>query len=127
MAIRFPTWTGRAALAVVGLFILLVAVSSWLHANAIRAELMVPLAASTDFDLVVESNEAGRATVNRTPASDKEGIWGLEGQRAYAQLSTIVRVTEAVFRDRFDQPPWSLTFLKQQRDGDYWRRGTRLE
>jgi pimeloyl-ACP methyl ester carboxylesterase len=94
MAIRFPTWTGRAALAVVGLFILLVAVSSWLHANAIRAELMVPLAASTDFDLVVESNEAGRATVNRTPASDKEGIWGLEGPRAYAQLSTIVRVTE---------------------------------
>ena len=94
MAIRLPTWTGRAALAAAGLLMFLVGGSSWLHANAIRAELMVPMAASTDFDLVVVSNEAGRATVNRTPASDEEGIWGLEGIDAYAQVSTIVRVTD---------------------------------
>lgn len=36
-------------------------------------------------------------------------------------------LTETVFRNRFDQTPWSLTFLNQQRDGDYWRRGQRLD
>ncbi len=95
MAFRFPTWTGGAALTVTGLLIFMVGVFSWLHANAIRAELMVPLAASVEFDLVVESNEAGRATVNRTPESDREGVWGLEGTDAYAQVSTIVRVTDS--------------------------------
>lgn len=81
-------------MALVGLIALLVALFAWLHANAIRADLMVPQADEIGFDLVVESNEAGRATVNRTAASAREGVWGLEGTQAYAQLSTIVRVTD---------------------------------
>ena len=29
---------------------------------------------------------------------------------------------EAYFRDRFDQPPWMLTYKAQQRDGPFWDR-----
>jgi len=94
MAIRFPAWTGRAALVVAGVLIAAVLLLAWLHANAIRADLMIPRANDGEFDLVVESYQAGRTIVNRTPESDREGLWGLDGETSYAQVSTIVRVTD---------------------------------
>jgi uncharacterized protein len=33
---------------------------------------------------------------------------------------------ETILQNRFDQPPLSLTYLKQQRDGDFWRKKIRL-
>ena len=33
---------------------------------------------------------------------------------------------ETILQNRFDQPPLSLTYLKQQRDGDFWRKSIRL-
>jgi pimeloyl-ACP methyl ester carboxylesterase len=68
--------------------------AGWMHANAIREELMIPRDHRTAFDLKVVSNEAGRVIVNRTTESDREGVWGLEGDDAYAQVATIVRVTD---------------------------------
>jgi pimeloyl-ACP methyl ester carboxylesterase len=94
MAIGFPPWTGRAALAFAGALIALFFIFGWLHANAIRSDLLIPKAESVDFDLVVERFEAGRVVVPRTAESDRQGIWGLEGADAYAQMSTIVRVTD---------------------------------
>jgi hypothetical protein len=82
-------------LGVFALLLLMLFGAAWMHANAIRAELMVPDAHEQEFGLVVERYEAGRAVVNRTPESDREGTWGLEGSEAYAQVSTIVRVTDA--------------------------------
>ncbi len=94
MAIRIPTWTGRAILGLVGAVFILVLVLSWMHANALRSALMVPLADNPAFDLTVASNGAGRIVVDRTDQTIREGVWGLEGAEAYAQVSTIVRVTE---------------------------------
>lgn len=94
MAFRFPAWTGRGALAVVALLVALFCLFAWLHANAIRSDLLIPNAADDEHDLVVERYEAGRAVVTRTPESDRQGTWGLEGDDAYAQMSTIVRVTD---------------------------------
>ena len=31
-------------------------------------------------------------------------------------------IDEAYFRERFDQPPWMLTYKRQQRDGPFWDR-----
>ena len=31
-------------------------------------------------------------------------------------------IDEALFRDRFDTPPWMLTYKRQQRDGPFWDR-----
>ncbi|MCB1247179.1 MAG: hypothetical protein KDB69_07935 [Acidimicrobiia bacterium] len=94
MAVQIPRWTGRAVivamLGVVTVWVLL----GWLHANALRAEFMVPLESSGPFDLTVVANEAGRVTVDRTDATVREGIWGLEGTEAYGRLGPIVRVTD---------------------------------
>jgi len=35
-------------------------------------------------------------------------------------------LNEKILQDRFDQPPLSLSYLKQQRDGDFWRKKIRL-
>ncbi len=32
------------------------------------------------------------------------------------------RIDEAYFKERFDAPPWMLTYKKQQRDGPFWDR-----
>ena len=32
------------------------------------------------------------------------------------------RIDAAYFRDRFDTPPWMLTYKRQQRDGRFWKR-----
>ncbi len=34
------------------------------------------------------------------------------------------RLDEAFFRHRFDREPWIFTYLRQQQDGDFWRRGS---
>lgn len=44
----------------------------------------------------------------------------VEGDVAFPQ-SPEYRLDDAYFRDRFDRFPWFLTYLKQQRDGDFWR------
>lgn len=32
------------------------------------------------------------------------------------------RIDEAYFQNRFDQEPWLFTWLRQQKDGDFWRK-----
>jgi pimeloyl-ACP methyl ester carboxylesterase len=94
MAIRIPPWTGRALLAGGGVLIAVWIGAGWMHANAIRAELLIPSDHRSPFELVIVSNEAGRVVMNRTSESDRVGVWGLEGESDYAQVATIVRVTE---------------------------------
>ncbi|MSR03383.1 MAG: CocE/NonD family hydrolase [Gemmatimonadetes bacterium] len=36
-------------------------------------------------------------------------------------------LTEELFRDRFDQPPWNMLYLKNQTDGPFWRNEQRLD
>ena len=37
------------------------------------------------------------------------------------------RLDEAYFRDRFDAEPWILTYLRHQRDGEWWEDGRSLD
>jgi pimeloyl-ACP methyl ester carboxylesterase len=77
-------------------------VAAWFHANAIRADLMIPMGNEAPFDVDVVSNEAGRVVISRTDASEQVGVWGLEtpdveepaGPDAYGQIVTIVRVDD---------------------------------
>ncbi len=94
MALRIPRWTGRALLVLAGLIVAVWFVAAWFHANAIRADLMVPTGNETPFDIAVISNEAGRVVVSRSAETERVGTWGLEAADAYAQMGTIVRVTE---------------------------------
>lgn len=94
MALSFPGWIWRVVLGVAVFIGALWLVLSWWHANQIRHEFLIPRPALEGFDLTVSNNEAGRVTVTRTAESEREGLWGLEGEGAYAQVSTIVRLTE---------------------------------
>ena len=36
-------------------------------------------------------------------------------------------IDEAYFRDRFEQAPWILTYVRHQRDGEFWQTGRSLQ
>jgi len=94
MAFRLPPWTVRIAFVAIGCFALAWVVTGWMHSNAIRAEFLTPRPVLEGFPLTVVDNPAGRVVIERTPYTEREGVWGLESERANAQVSTIVRIDE---------------------------------
>ncbi len=95
MAYRLPPWTFRVAFGVVGILAVVWVGAGWMHSNAIRAEFLTARPSQGGYPLTVQSNEAGRVVVDRTPDTVRDGLWGLEGEDAYAQVSTIVRIDDA--------------------------------
>lgn len=79
---------------VVAVFALAWLAAGWMHSSAIRSEFLVARPIAEGFPLTVVSNEAGRVVVDRTPATVRDGIWGLEGEDGYVQISTIVRIDD---------------------------------
>lgn len=94
MAFRLPSWTLRVALVAIGVFVAVWVLTGWMHSNAIRAEFLTPGPVADGFPLTVVDDPAGRVVVERTSQTEREGIWGLESETAYAQASTIVRIDE---------------------------------
>jgi len=94
MTWNIPRTAMRVALVVVVLLGIVWVGWSWFHANAIRSEFLIPRNALEGYPLEVVNNEAGRVVVSRTAASEREGLWGLEGETSYAQVSTIVRLSD---------------------------------
>lgn len=92
MAWRIPRWTTRVLLGVVLVAGVAVLGLAWIHANQIRSQFLLPGSAEVTYPLEILSNEAGRVVVSRTDDTVREGFWGLEGDEAYAQMSTIVRI-----------------------------------
>ncbi len=92
MAFRLPPWTLRVGLVALGVFLLGWVLTGWLHSNALRAEFMTPRPALDGYPLTVVADPAGRVVVERTDQTEREGIWGLEGEEAYSQVSTIVSI-----------------------------------
>ena len=76
MAITLPSWTWRVVVGVVALVAVLWVAFSWIHANQIRGEFLIPRPALEGFPLTVAGNEAGRITVTRTAESEREGCVG---------------------------------------------------
>ncbi|MEN8238529.1 MAG: hypothetical protein ABFR53_04920 [Actinomycetota bacterium] len=94
MEFRFSPWAIRPLLVVAAVVVFVFVVLGWMHSNAIREEFLLPTAEVDEYPLAVQSNDAGRVIVPRTPESERTGVWGLEGPNAYAQVSTIVRIGE---------------------------------
>lgn len=95
MASRLPISVFRVASAIGGVVLLAWVVTGWMHSNAVRAEFLTPGPAQVDYPLSVLANPAGRIVVDRTAETESEGVWGLEGEGAYAQVSTIVRIDDS--------------------------------
>lgn len=94
MAIRPPSWMLRVAISVAGVLVVAWVATGWMHSNALQAEFLTPSPVFDGFPLTVIGDPAGRVVVERTDATEREGVWGLEGEDAYAQMSTIVRIDD---------------------------------
>ncbi len=94
MAAALPIWTLRVAVGVLAVVAVAWVVGSWFHANAIRAEFLIPSSHIVSPEFEVLANEAGRVVLPRAPETVREGVWGMLGADAYAQVSTIVRITD---------------------------------
>jgi pimeloyl-ACP methyl ester carboxylesterase len=81
-------------LAVIGVIALAWVILGWMHSNANKDEFLTPRAAQSEYPLTVIADPAGRIIVERTEQTVREGIWGLEGEEAYAQVSTIVSIDD---------------------------------
>ena len=94
MAIRLPPWAPRVVFVAVGVLVFAWVVTGWMHSNAIRAEFLTPRQDQVGYPLTVIADPAGRVVIDRTPQTAREGTWGLEGERAYAQVLTIMRIDD---------------------------------
>jgi uncharacterized protein len=94
VARNLPRWILRVGVGVGIAVVVIILGLGWLHANQIRSEFLLPSSGMPEYPLEVVSNEAGRVVVTRTDDTEREGFWGLEGEDAYAQVSTIVRISD---------------------------------
>jgi pimeloyl-ACP methyl ester carboxylesterase len=92
MDFRLSPWVIRPLLLVAAFVVFVFLVLGWMHSNAIREEFLLPQSDIDEYPLTVQSNDAGRVVITRTPESERPGVWGLESPDAYAQVSTIVRI-----------------------------------
>lgn len=94
MAFRLVPFMFRVALVVVVGLVAAWVTAGWMHSNDIRSEFLTARPVLDGFPLTVHSSEAGRVVIDRTSATERDGVWGLEAEDAYAQMSTIVRIDE---------------------------------
>jgi hypothetical protein len=81
-------------LVIVGVVALVWIVTGWMHSNALRDEFLTPRSVQAEYPLTVMADPAGRVIVERVEQTVREGTWGLEGEDAYAQVSTIVSIDD---------------------------------
>ena len=89
-----PHWVGRVAVAVLVVALVAGFAAVWIQSNRLRSDLLVPRPAAEEYDLEVLAIGAGRVVLPRTDDTIKEGVWGLESETAYAQVSNVVGITD---------------------------------
>ena len=94
MAWKLPGWTVRVVFGVVAVLAFALLGLAWLHANAIRAEYLLPETYPRPDPIPVVAYEAGRIVLPRTDDAVRVGVWGVDGDAGYAQMSTIVRIAD---------------------------------
>jgi hypothetical protein len=66
----------------------------WLYTNSVRSALLVPRSEQPEYDHEVVAVAGGRIILPRTEATTREGVWGIETEDAYGQLTAIVGIGE---------------------------------
>jgi putative CocE/NonD family hydrolase len=114
---RQPWSTGR-----IGMF-----GESWSGFNALQVAMRNPPALKAIIAAVATED------LYHEDAHYQDGIMVFNDWDGFADLQLISvpepadPFSQGTLTQRFDQPPWSLLYLKHQRDGDFWRRGIRLD
>ena len=101
--------------------------ASWSGFNALQVAMRNPPALKAIAAAVATED------MYHEDARYQDGIMRFDDWDAFADLQLIAvpepmdPFDEVTLKNRFDQPPWSLLYLQHQRDGDFWRRGIRLD
>jgi uncharacterized protein len=101
--------------------------ASWSGFNALQVAMQNPPALKAIVAAVATED------MYHEDARYQDGIMRFDDWDAFADLQLIAipapndPFDEATLQKRFDQSPWSLMYLQHQRDGEFWRRGIRLD
>lgn len=101
--------------------------SSWSGFNALAVALRRPPA------LKAVVAQAATENIYHEDVHYADGIFRFDDYNVFADLQLLdvpgpARPDDAdMLTQRFDQAPWSLIYLRQQRDGEFWRRSLRLD
>jgi len=90
---RLPNWVGSAALGIVGVVVLALFTVAWLSSNRIRADVLLPVADTRPYDIEVIRTPPARLVTASVDQPSRDGIWGLENDTTYAQLTSLLRRT----------------------------------
>ncbi len=99
---------------------------SWSGFNALQVAMQRPKALKAIVAYVATEN------LYHEDVHYADGIFRFDDYNMLADLSFVTTsppnepLGETYFQNRFDQPPLSLRYLKNQRDGDFWRTAIRL-
>ena len=100
---------------------------SWAGFNAIMTAMRRPPALKAIL-VADASQDLYRNDIHYIDGILHYDIWALEMEAdAIAPRYPDYELDAAYFRDRFDRPPWTITYLRHQRDGDWWQRGRSLQ
>lgn len=91
---RLPNWVGSAALGVVGVVALALFAVAWLSSNQIRSNVLLPVADDRPYDVEVTRTPPARLVTASVDEPPRDGIWGFENERTYAQLTSLLRRSE---------------------------------
>ncbi len=92
---------GRGALAVGVVTLLAAIVATWLYSGVLRSELVAIVAGEAPRDIEIATVGSGRIEVARTPLTETEGIWGVNGPNGYGQASVVIAATEQTVERAF--------------------------
>ena len=98
---RFLKWLRRVLLALLALGLIGVLVAMWVFSSILETDLLRPAESEPTLDLEIATVGGGSVVFTRTDRTVQEGIWGLRGEDAYAQVSAVIDVRGEVVERGF--------------------------
>ena len=92
---KIPRWTGAVVLSVLGIVALMLFVIAWLSSNQIRSDWLTPVMDERPYDIEVIRTPPSRLVIAGTDDPPRGGIWGLESEATYTQLTALLNRTES--------------------------------
>lgn len=100
---------------------------SWAGFNAIMTAMRRPPALKAIL-VAHASEDLYRNDIHSIDGALHLDIWALEMEAVNIMpRHPAYRLDDAYFRERFDREPWALTYLRHQRDGEWWQKGRSLQ
>jgi pimeloyl-ACP methyl ester carboxylesterase len=97
----FVKWMRRIALGATITAVAGVLVAMWIFSSILARDLLTPATAEIEFDLEVATVRSGSISLTRTPLTELDGVWGLQSEDAYGQVTAVIEVRDDVVERAF--------------------------